>query len=99
MDNSCDYDVIVVGAGVVGHLFAKAVNSIGLRVALIDSSERSHASSQSLQNERAIALSLGSKKILEGLEQWAFLEKKSEAINKIHISERKYFATLLAGVR
>ena len=91
MDKSCDYDVIVVGAGIVGHLFAKAVTSIGLRVALIDAGERNHATSQSLKNERAIALSLGSKKILAGLEQWAFVEKKTEAINKIHISERKYF--------
>ncbi len=61
-----DYDLVIVGGGIVGLTLACSLKSSGLRVALIESQPRSVA----LQQRRAYAVTLMSGRIFDGLGVW-----------------------------
>jgi 2-octaprenyl-6-methoxyphenol hydroxylase len=85
-----DYDLIIVGGGLVGISLALSLARHKLRIALIET-----ASYQSEQppgyDDRAIALSFGSRRIFEGMGLWPQLEHKVSAIQRIHVSEQGRF--------
>jgi 2-octaprenyl-6-methoxyphenol hydroxylase len=90
---NCDYDVLIVGGGLVGGSLALALRGTGLRVALIESvpEERRKASGA---GERALALAWGSAQILDQLGVWRGAEKKAAPIRRIHVSDRGHFGKL-----
>lgn len=76
--------VIVVGGGPVGLVTAIALQQQGLPVSVIEAKKQG----ASHQDKRALALSYGSRNILEKLGVWDAIEAKSTAINTIHVSQR-----------
>ena len=84
------YDVIIVGGGMVGASLAHALSGHGLSIAVIESYPL-NTSSQPSYDDRAIALSYGTKRILEALGLWSKLASSAEAIKKIHVSEQGQF--------
>jgi 2-octaprenyl-6-methoxyphenol hydroxylase len=85
-----DYDLLIIGGGLVGGCLALALRDSPLRIAIIEaqtSSER-HASPS---GHRALALARGTVQILEGLEIWREVAHQSSPICHIHVSDGGHF--------
>jgi 2-octaprenyl-6-methoxyphenol hydroxylase len=81
-----DYDVLIVGGGPVGLALALALRGSGLTTALVET--RAALSVQA--DPRPIAVSYGSRLILERLGAWEELAQASP-IRRIHVSQRGGF--------
>ena len=88
MNTSCD--VLIVGGGLVGASLARALRGSTHRVELIEAHPLDDAS-QPCYDDRSVALSWGSRRILEGLDLWPQLDGRIEPIKTIHISDRGHF--------
>jgi len=80
------YDVIIVGGGLVGASLACAVAPLGLRLALIEA-VAFRAASQPSYDDRTLALSASSCRILESIGVWPALQQSATAIREIHVRE------------
>lgn len=87
--SSLSTDVLIVGAGPVGMTLALALADSPLRVCLIDRRPRGAWSA----DPRALALSHGSRQLLERLKAWN--ASAGTAIRTIHISQRGGFGRTL----
>ena len=76
--------VIIVGGGPVGSVLALALQQQNVPFTLLEA----RAKGASHKDTRALALSYGSRLILEKLGVWDAVEAKATAINTIHISQR-----------
>lgn len=89
-----DYDVVIVGAGMVGASFACALSSSmatsKLRIAIIESVTLSN-DQQSSYDDRGLTLSTSSKRILEQIDVWQQVQAYATPIKKIHVSEQGRF--------
>lgn len=85
-----DYDVVIVGGGLVGASLAYALKQHGLRIALIETAAFK-TQAQPNYDDRAIALSFGSRRVLEGMGLWPLLTSIATPIHKIHVSDRGHF--------
>jgi 2-octaprenyl-6-methoxyphenol hydroxylase len=85
-----DYDLIIVGGGLVGGSLASALRQSGLKVCSIEAVS-ADAASQPSYDERVIALAWGSRRILEGIGLWGQIAPGAEAIHQVHVSERGGF--------
>ncbi len=90
--SECDYDLIIVGGGMVGASLACALVNSPLNIAVIEAISHS-ASEQPSYDDRAIALSYGSQRIFESIGLWADLVQHSTPIFDIHISDRGHFGS------
>lgn len=86
-----DYDVVIIGAGMVGASLACALAPSGLRIAIIESITLSNEQQPSY-DDRGITLSPSSKRILEHIGVWQQVQSSTTPIKKIHISEQGRFA-------
>ncbi len=85
-----DYDVLIVGGGLVGGCLALALENTPLRVGLVEArTETERLGSESSQ--RALALSRGTGQILDGLGVWSGCRQHAMPIRHIHVSERGRF--------
>ncbi|MCK7575808.1 MAG: 2-octaprenyl-6-methoxyphenyl hydroxylase [Chromatiales bacterium] len=82
-----EFDVVIVGGGLVGGSLASALRELPLRVALIES-DPVRASNKPSPDERVIALSLGSRRIFGGLGVWPAIAPVAEPILGVHVSDR-----------
>lgn len=80
-----DTDIVIVGAGPVGMALAASLADSELRVTLIDSRPRGAW----IDDPRALAISHGSRQLLERLDAWN--ERAGSAICQIHVSQRGGF--------
>jgi len=87
---SNQYDVTIVGGGMVGASVALALLPLGLRVALVEAIPYDSAAQPSF-DERTTAISNGSRRILEGLGIWSTISMAATPIAKIHISDQGHF--------
>ncbi len=78
------FDVIVVGAGLVGRLFAVGLAKNGLRVASIDRDDASSMLDATLDG-RTTAISLGSQKIFARLGLWNAIAPYAQPIDYIRV--------------
>lgn len=78
------HPVIIVGAGPVGLVLALSMQQQGLPVKVLEARKEGAA----YQDKRALALSYGSKLILEKLGVWSDVATNATAINTIHVSQR-----------
>jgi 2-octaprenyl-6-methoxyphenol hydroxylase len=83
---SPSHDVIIVGGGLVGASLACALAPLGLKVALIEA-VAFRAASQPSYDDRTLALSASSCKILEAMGVWPLLQDDATAIREIHVRE------------
>ncbi len=84
------FDIVISGGGMVGASLAHALNGHGLRIAVIEAVQ-ADTEQQPSYDDRAIALSYGSKRILDALGVWHSLQSYAEAIKDIHVSEQGQF--------
>ena len=85
-----DYDVAIVGGGMVGASFALALSTTRLRVLLIESFAPDSASQPSF-DERTTALGNGSRQIFESLGVWGAMAGDAAPIRSIHVSDAGRF--------
>jgi 2-octaprenyl-6-methoxyphenol hydroxylase len=81
------YDLIIVGGGLVGGSLACALGRAGLRVALVEAVANA-ARNAPCYDERVIALSWGSRRILDAIGLWDHLAWGAEPILRVHVSDR-----------
>ena len=84
------YDLVIVGGGMVGVSLAVALKDSGLSIAIIEAFEW-RSQQQPSFDDRSIALSYGSKKILEAMSVWPDIKDRCQPIKTIHVSDRGYF--------
>lgn len=82
-----DYDLLIVGGGLVGASLACAVADLGLRIGLVEAVPFA-AAAQPSYDDRSLALAYGSRRIFEGLGLWPAIQPIATPIVRIHISER-----------
>ncbi|WP_014708054.1 2-octaprenyl-6-methoxyphenyl hydroxylase [Methylophaga nitratireducenticrescens] len=85
-----DFDLLIVGAGMVGSSLALALQNIGLRIALVEAQDLLEHHQPGF-DDRGIALSYGSQRIFETMQLWSQLADKATPIHGIHISDRGHF--------
>lgn len=85
-----DYDLIIVGGGMVGTSLAIALAGRGLRLAIIETHPPG-VNTQPSYDDRAIALAYGTQRIFTALGVWPAIAKRAEPIRSIHISDRGHF--------
>ncbi len=85
-----DYDVLIVGGGMVGATMACALSPLPLRIGVIEAVPF-RSESQPSYDDRAIALAYGSARIFESMGLWPQLAPQVSPIKKIHISDRGHF--------
>ncbi len=81
-----DYDLAIVGGGIVGATLAAALKNSGLKVVLIESQLHSAA----VAKGRAYAISLLSGKIFEGIGIWQKILPEITKFQQIQISDADY---------
>lgn len=92
-----DYDIVIVGGGMVGASFAYALKNSHHKIALIEAFDFK-TTQQPSYDDRGIALSYGSQRIFNTMGLWQQIATHSTAINDIHISDRGHFgATRLSA--
>lgn len=84
-----NYDVVIVGAGLVGTSLAIALQNLSLKVALIDATPLKHEMPNA--DGKSIALTEGSARILQALNVWQQLANYTTNIDTVHISHRGQF--------
>ena len=88
---SKEYDVAIIGGGLVGASLACALDETGLRVAVIEAVSR-RAESQPSYDDRVLAIAPGSKRILETTGIWCEIAPGAVVpIRTIHVSDRGRF--------
>ncbi len=81
-----DYDLAIVGGGIIGNTLALALQNSGLRVVSIES----QAASISIAKSRAYVLSMLSGQIFEGLGIWPEVLPQITQFSQIQISDADY---------
>ena len=85
-----DFDIAIVGGGMVGLSFAHAITNSGFSCILIDKQGEESLYSPALDN-RGVALSSASIQILKDLSLWEHLLHKSYGIKSVHVTEKGRF--------
>ena len=84
------YDIVIVGGGLVGNSLALALRDEPLRIAVIDAVDYTQ-SNDVISDNRAIGLSHTSQRILQKLHVWSAIESQAHPIQGIHISLQNRF--------
>jgi len=93
-----EWDVVIVGGGMVGASFALALRDTALRVLLIESIPPDSASQPSF-DERTTALGNGSRQIFETLGVWPEMVRDAAPIRSIHVSDAGRFGVARLDAR
>ena len=89
--NNTDFDLIIIGGGLVGASLACALENSSLRIAVVEAFpfKSDNSDYQPAFDARSVALSYTSKQVFEGMGLWSSINKLGvAAIKKIHISDR-----------
>jgi len=93
-----EWDVVIVGGGMVGASFALALRNTSLRVLLIESVPP-HSANQPSFDERTTALGNGSRQIFETLGVWPAMSAEASPIRSIHVSDAGRFGVARLDAR
>jgi len=96
------YDIAIIGGGMIGHSLIAALAKpiqMGLQVALIDAGAQqpSGQSASPAFDDRATAVSLGSKRLLDQWGLWSLIGDAATPVRHIEVSEQGAFNTLNMG--
>jgi 2-octaprenyl-6-methoxyphenol hydroxylase len=84
------YDILIAGGGMVGASLAHALSGHGFQIGVIEAWLLDSAIQPSF-DDRVIALSWGSRLILQEIGAWRPIEADAQPIHDIHISDRGHF--------
>lgn len=82
--------MLIAGGGIIGATLASALGTAGVSCAVVEAADGSRTECAE-RDSRAIALALGSRRILEGLDIWPALDEHASPIRRIHVSDRGHF--------
>lgn len=82
-----NYDLVIVGGGLVGISLLLALRNSGLKIALIEARDQNERVEPEL-DQRSLVLSLGSKVYYEQLGLWSEISQHVTPINQIKVSEQ-----------
>lgn len=85
-----DFDVLIVGGGMVGASLACALAQCPLRIGVVESFPFG-AAAQPSYDDRSIALAYGTRRIFEGMGLWREIAAAAAPIEYIHVSDRGHF--------
>ena len=85
-----DFDIVIIGGGLVGASLAVALRESPLRIGVIEAVPLA-ASSQPSYDDRTLALAWGSKQIFDSIGCWRDIAPEATPIERIHISDRGHF--------
>jgi len=86
-----NYDIVIIGGGLVGTSLACMLGQQSLRIAIVESVPKEKRLSQQ-SDLRSIALSHASQKIYATMQIWQSINEYAAIIEQLHISERGRFA-------
>jgi 2-octaprenyl-6-methoxyphenol hydroxylase len=84
------FDVAIIGGGLIGASMARSISDASLNIAIIDQQAATELYSPTLDN-RGLALSYLSAKFLEKLNIWSQLSAQAHPIKTVHVSEQGNF--------
>jgi 2-octaprenyl-6-methoxyphenol hydroxylase len=87
---SSQYDIVVVGGGMIGTSLALALAPLGLRVAVVEAVARK-AGHQPSFDDRSTALSRSTQRMFEAMGLWDEVVAASTPISRIHVSDKGRF--------
>jgi 2-octaprenyl-6-methoxyphenol hydroxylase len=87
-----EYDVAIVGGGMVGASLALALAGLPLEVVVVEAAPPDSTAQPSF-DARTTALSNGTRRILGGLGVWDEIAAEATPIRRIHVSERGRFGS------
>jgi 2-octaprenyl-6-methoxyphenol hydroxylase len=82
-----EYDMLIVGGGLVGASLVRALQGRGLRIAVVESVQF-ETRTEAGYDDRAIALAQGTQRIFSSLGLWPALAGEATPIHRIHVSDR-----------
>ncbi len=85
-----DYDIIIVGGGMVGTSLALALQPLDLRIAVIEAVARG-AEQQPSFDDRSTALSRSTQRMFEAIGLWPDIVAAATPIRNIHVSDKGRF--------
>jgi len=93
LNDNAEFDVVIVGAGMVGATTALGISGLGLSVLLVDSFafKNTGLSYTPSYDARSTAISWGSKEILNQLGVWSTVSEHVSPISHVHVSEKGRF--------
>ena len=83
-----NYDIVIIGGGLVGASMAAALSSLELKIALIDAFQFNTQETLPAYDDRSIALSYGSSLIYQGIGIWEAIKDSTAPIQHIHVSDK-----------
>ena len=89
---TADYDLLIIGGGMVGASLALALADQPLRIAMVEPTPPT-AARQPSYDDRVLALSWGTRRIFGAMGVWESLRNAATAIRTIHVSERGRFGS------
>ncbi len=87
------YDLAIVGGGLVGASLALSLAPLGLRIALLEAVAPAPGEQHPSFDERTTALANGTVRAFKTLGVWAAMEREAAPIRKIHVSDQGRFGT------
>jgi 2-octaprenyl-6-methoxyphenol hydroxylase len=88
-----EYDLAIVGGGLVGASLALSLAPLGLRIALVEAVSPVQGEQHPSFDERTTALANGTVRAFKTLGVWAGMEREAAPIRKIHISDQGRFGS------
>lgn len=85
-----DYDILIIGGGMVGASLAIALRGQPLRIGMVEAAPF-RVANQPSYDDRAIALSQGSRRIFDAMGVWQQLAPAATPIRRIHVSDQGHF--------
>ena len=82
-----EFDVLIVGGGLVGASLAAALAPLPLKVAVVEAVPFGSRGQPSF-DDRATALSQGSRRIFESMGVWSGMASEAAPIRRIHVSDK-----------
>ena len=84
------YDIVIVGGGMVGATLACALAKLPYQVAVLEAFDFSSTGpTQPSFDDRSVALSYGSRLLMQDMGLWEHIQEHAQGISEIQISERK----------
>src|SRR5512137_355614 len=90
---TAEYDLAIVGGGLVGASLALSLAPLGLRIALVEAVPPVQGGQHPSFDERTTALANGTIRTFKTLGVWAGMEREAAPIRKIHVSDQGRFGT------